>query len=131
MRVLSRDKQVGDAVQAENIAVLFKTVSATMKECEYRTQSVDSEFSFLKAEFVLFHKIDTVEIMIVGWIINLMEFMRGRAGEQREHLFEIQFGKFNCVVCYFQPLHPVKIGKLLCLRPNSWIRSELLHAYDI
>jgi hypothetical protein len=101
MRLLSRDKQVGDAIQAENVPVLFKAVSVTMKERERRPQSVDSEFPFFEAEFVLFHEINPVEIMIIGWIVNLVEFMPRGAGEQREHLFEIPLGKFNCVICYF------------------------------
>jgi hypothetical protein len=101
MRLLSRDKQVGDAIQAENVPVLFKAVSATLKECEHSPQSVDSEFPFFEAQFVLFHEINPVEVMIISWIVNLIEFMRRGAGEQREHLFEIPFGEFNCVVCYF------------------------------
>ena len=101
MRLLSRDKQVGDAIQAENVPVLFKAVSATLKECEHGPQGVDSEFPLFEAQFVLFHEINPVEVMIIGWIVNLIEFMRRGAGEQREHLFEIPFGKFNCAVCYF------------------------------
>jgi hypothetical protein len=98
---MSHDKQVGDTIQAENVAVLFKAVSVTMKECEHRTQRVDRELPFFEAEFVLFREIDTVEIMIVRWIADLIEFMRRSTGEQGEHLFEIPFGEFNRVVCYF------------------------------